>query len=227
MSDPETEYFTDDNESTDQTETVTTTTTTVVVKKTRMKNPKSKPTTTHPEPKSPVIQIPPPTITTKHTQKEKEKHSLKSKSLPSPPRYNGHTRDTRVGAGAQREGPSPWKPVRTTKYNYDYTGPANQWSRAASPSPPEPPKDKSTNVKIFRDDDNTIYLGLKVYANTGEEGAEVEITGRIGDVLSDDDGDRSSARGRSRSRRGNRTRSRSVSRGRSRTISSSRSPLRR
>lgn len=226
VSEPETEYFTDDNGSADQTETVTTTTTTVVVKKTRAKNSKSKPTVTPPGPKSPTIQVPPPATIPKRARKEKGKYSLKSKTLPSPPRYNGHTRDTRVGVGAQREGPSFWKPVRTAKYNYNYTGPANEWSRPASPSPPEPPKDKATTKKIFRDDDDILYLGLKVYANTGEDGEEVEVKGRLGDALSDDDGDRPSERGRSRSRRST-SRSRSVSQRRSRSVSSSLSPVRR
>ncbi len=144
---------------------------------------------------------------------------------------NGHTRDTRIGVDAQRVGPAPYmtplQPVPTTNYKSYYTGPANQWSRPASPSPAEPPKDKLTTVKVYRDDENMIYLGLKVYVNTGEDGAEVEITGRVGDVLSDDDEDRLSERGRNPNRGRSSSRSRSGSQRRSRTVSSSRSPLRR
>lgn len=118
-------------------------------------------------------------------------------------------------------GPSPnnyttsWGPQPTyNNWNYSWSGPGpnNGWSRPASPTPQDQQKEKLTSVKVMRDDDHIVYIGLRVYVNYDGDvdpvKQAVEITGRIGEEFSEDEGDRSSASGRSQGR----TPSRSISR---------------
>lgn len=242
ISDNDTEYFTDDD-SVNNVETVTTTTTTVVVKKIRTRKPSKSRVPdqgnhTPPLRKGPP-EIPPPPRAPQPTQKQKqrERHRRNSETLPSPPRYNGHTRDTRV-AGNQPMVvgpgpliyPAPWRPQPRHFFNY-FTGPGpqNQWSRPPSPPAPETPQEKLTNIKVMRDDEHVMYIGLRVYVNTGADPVSegpVEIVGRIKESSSDDEDedDCTSLRGRSRSRS---SISGTVSRSSSRGSSPPRRPRRR
>ncbi|KAJ3569972.1 hypothetical protein NP233_g4705 [Leucocoprinus birnbaumii] len=247
-SDNGTEYFTDDD-SDSNVETITKTTTTVVVKKVRTKKPSRSTSFVQniaPPPKRP--QIPPPSILPPHPkykQRQKDRQRREQEPLPSPPRYNGHTRDTRVAghrSGAVGPGPpgpimypSPWAPQPNFFHCFTGPGPQNQWSRPTTPTPPEPPKDKLTTVKWLRDDEHEVYIGLRVYVNAGEDPVSegpIEIVGRIGESSSDDEDEHDllSTRGRSmvgRSRSTNSSLSRSSSQESSISRSRRRRPLRR
>lgn len=244
-SDNDTEYFTND-ESTSDFETIIKTTKTVVKKlrKKRSSRPKGLIQDARvPPPNKTRAEIPLPIAAPQPRQKQKQKDKYKRgyKPLPSPPRYTGYTRDTRVAGdrpsvvGPRPPGPivypAPWSPQPNFFNYYTGPGPQNQWSRPASPAPPETPNDKLTNVKVLRDDEHVVHVGLRVYVNTGTDPVSegpIEIVGRIGESSSDDENEDNASSTRGRSARGrSRSTSRSVTRSTSRESSVNRSRHRR